>query len=204
MIVAATTCLAVLPMPAFAAEPPALGTGFVGSVDLLMDGQPTHAAPIAPCAIGGVGVNETDPIEVGTSTSFGSATTSCANAADGTAHVGVSGQDFTTTVLARFGGPVIRFRTFESHCETTANGSSGEMRLSGVSGVTVPSTIPANYTVTIPGAAPTGRPLAVVVFNEATYPTDGSLGITAMHLKLFPDGGPARGDIVVGAVSCAP
>jgi hypothetical protein len=225
MIFAATACLAALPVPALAAEPPVqagLGachqvgcggaaltgqsSGFVGSVDLSVDGQLAQAAPIAPCAVGGVGGNRTDPITVGTRTSFGAATTTCTSAPDGTAHVGVSGQRFTTTVLSRFGGPVIRARTFESTCDTTTNGSSGRMGLGGVSGVAVPSTIPANYTVVIPGAAPDTRPMAVVVFNEVTVtqPSDGSLTITAMHLKLFPNGGPARGDIVVGTASCVP
>lgn len=204
-ILAAALCLAALPTPALAAEPPGLGSGFVGSVDLLVNGQPAQAAPIAPCAVGGLSTNRTDPITVGPNTWFGSATTTCTSAPDGTAYVSVSGQRFMTSVLARFGGPIIRARTFESSCATTANGSTGHIGVSGVTGVSVPSTVPPNYTIVIPwGADP--RPMAVVVVNEVTTtePSDGSLGITALHLKLFPQGGPASGDVVVGRSYCAP
>lgn len=207
MISAAVVCLAALPVPALAAEPVALGSGSVGSVDLLVDGHPAQAPPIAPCVAGSRPGNQTDPVDVGPSTSFGSATTTCTSAPDGTAHVDVSGQRFATNVLSRFGGPAIRARTFESSCDTTADGSSsGQIGLSGVSGLAVPQNIPANYTVVVPGIAPDTRPMAVVVLNEVTarVPSDGSLSITAMHLRLFPQGGPASGDIVVGRASCAP
>lgn len=207
IISAAVVCLAALPVPALAAQPIALGTGAVGAVDLLVDARPAQAAPIAPCVAGSRPENQTDPVDVGPSTSFGSARTTCTSAPDGTVHVDVSGQRFATNVLSRFGGPAIRARTFESSCDTTADGtSSGRIGLSGVSGLTVPQSVPANYTVFVPGIAPDTRPMAVVVLNEVTarVPSDGSLAITAMHITLFPQGGPASGEIVVGRAACAP
>jgi hypothetical protein len=205
-VMSAALCLAVAPSPALADQPAAVGTGTVGTVDVVVGGQAVRSGLIAPCLTGTTAGNQTDSIAVGQDTWFGSATTSCTRNPDGTASTRVSGQRFETTILARFGGPVIRAKTFTADCDTVENGSRGRIALSGVTGVTVPSNIPVNYEVTIPGTAPGAPPMAVVVVNESIVPSpsDGSLTTNAMHIRLFPQGGPASGNILVGSASCAP
>jgi hypothetical protein len=206
LVAASGLCLTAVPVPAFADGPAATGAGAVGTVDVTVSGQPAHSGLIAPCLAGTTPANRTDPIAVGTDTWFGTATTTCTRNTGGTAGVTVSGASFETRILSRYGGPVIRARTFKAACDTVENGSRGQIALSGITGFTVPSTIPANYTVTIPGASPDTRPMAVIVLNELIVPepSDGSMVTNAMHIKLFPDGGPASGDIVVGNAACAP
>jgi hypothetical protein len=48
--------------------------------------------------------------------------------------------------------------------------------------------------------------MATVTFNEVIVPSppDGSMTVNLMHIRMFPLGGPASGDAVVGAVHCAP
>ncbi|HKS47270.1 MAG TPA: choice-of-anchor P family protein [Amycolatopsis sp.] len=199
-------CLAAVPIPALADTPNATGSGSAGAVDLTTGGQITHQDPIAPCAVGTTATSSSSPLVVGTRTRFGSATTSCKRNADSTASVSVSGERFETTVLAPYGGPAIKVKTFKASCDTTENGSRGQIQLGGVSGVSVPSNIPANYTVTIPGPTPSSPPIAAVVLNELITPNppDGSLTSHPVHIRLFPQGGPASGDIFVGTVACNP
>jgi hypothetical protein len=206
LVAATAVCLAGVPAPAWAQESTATGAGSLGAVDIMVNGQPSQADPIAPCRLGTTPANQTGPLTVGRSTRYGPGTTSCARNDDGTSAVQVSGQRFETTVLTRFGGPSIRARTFKASCATTANGSSGRVELGAVSGFTVPQTIPANYTTTVPGSTPGAPPMAEIIVNELIVPTppDGSLTSNALHIRLFPRGGPASGDIVVGSASCAP
>ncbi|KAA9162111.1 hypothetical protein FPZ12_012810 [Amycolatopsis acidicola] len=204
-VAAMALCLAALPATASADQISGSGAGSVGAVDIAVGQQTAHQDPLAPCEVDKTAENRSDPVTVGTTTKFGLGSTTCKRNDDGTVSVQVSGQRFETTVLKQFGGPVITARTFKSGCNSTANGSNGSMELGTVTGVTVPQNIPANYVVTIPGAngAP---PLAEVVLNELIVPTpaDGSLVTHAMHIKLFPQGGPASGDILVGTAVCAP
>lgn len=204
LVVAA--CLAVMPVPAYADEFDATGTGSLGAADLTVDGQTAHGGPLAPCAAGSRPTNSIGPLVVGPATRFGPGSTSCRLNPDHTASVAVDGQDFDMRLLSRYGGPVIRIRKFTAVCDTTTDyGIRTRIGFAGVSGVAVPSDIPANYTVTVPGAAGDSRPMAVVVLNEVVSPPPaGTLAVNAMHIKVFPQGGPARGDVEVGSVSCAP
>lgn len=198
---------AVVAAPATAqAQAEATGAGSVGAVDITVDGVSAHADPIAPCVVDTTAEGRTDPITVGTRTKYGLGSTTCTRNADGTASVKVTGQRFETSVLQQFGGPVIKARTFGAGCNTTANGSNGYMSLGTVTGITVPQNIPPNHVITIPGTTPGAPPMAEVVLNELVVPVpaDGSLTTNAMHIKLFPQGGPASGDILVGSASCSP
>jgi hypothetical protein len=80
------------------------------------------------------------------------------------------------------------------------------VELGAASGFTVPQTIPANYATTVAGRTSGAPPMAEIIVNELIVPTptDGSLTTNALHIRFFPQGGPASGDIVVGSVSCAP
>ncbi|HJQ46942.1 MAG TPA: hypothetical protein VJ870_11560 [Amycolatopsis sp.] len=205
-IVAAAMCLAVLPATAGADENTASGAGSIGAVDISVGSSGAHADPIAPCVAGTTPGNRTDPVTVGTTTKYGLGTTTCTRNDNGTVSVQVSGQRFETSVLRRFGGPLITVRTFKAGCQTTQNGSSGSMELGNVTGFTVPSNIPPNYTTTIPGRHAGDPPMAEIVLNELIVPNpaDGSLVTNAVHIKLYPQGGPASGDILVGSATCAP
>ncbi|TNC19230.1 choice-of-anchor P family protein [Amycolatopsis alkalitolerans] len=205
-VLAAALCLAAVPATAHAQQAQTgTGAGSVGAVNVTVGGQPTHADPIAACALGGTERNRNDPVVYG-DTSYGLGETSCTRNQDGTVAVQVSGARFETAVLRRYGGPLISVRTFTAGCTTTATGSNGSMEVGRVTGFTVPPTIEPNYTVTIPGRAAGDPPLAEVVLNELIVPTpaDGSLVTNAVHIKLFPQGGPASGDILVGTAACDP
>ncbi|GAA1972664.1 hypothetical protein [Amycolatopsis minnesotensis] len=203
-----TVCGGLLAVaPAAEAVPvTAMAAGSLGSADVTVGTQAVHAAPIAVCEVGGTLQNTSSGASVGTTTKYGRGDTTCTRDANGTASAKATGQRFETSILKQFGGPVIKVRSYTAGCTTTANGSSGYMEIGGVSGLTVPTDIPANYTVAIPGKNAGDPPMAEVVVNELIAPTppDGSLATHAMHIKLFPQGGPASGDIMVGSASCDP
>lgn len=180
--------------------------GTVGSVQMTVNGVPAQGGPLAPCATGQTASNNSDAVTIGGTVKYGAGSTQCGPQADGSLKAQVTGSRFDTTVLQQFGGPRITARTYGVTCQTAGNGSSGSMTLGGVTGITVPTSIPSGYTVTIPGRTPSDPPIANVVLNELVAPTpaDGSLTETAMHIKLFPQGGPASGDILVGSASCDP
>jgi hypothetical protein len=205
-ILAAALCLAAVPATARADETTATGAGSVGAMHVTVGDQTAHEDPIAPCVVGGTGENRTDPVTVGMTTRYGLGETSCTRNSDGTASVQVTGSRFDTTLLRQFGGPRITVRTYQAGCTTTANGSNGSMELGSATGFTVPDSIPPNYTITIPGRAEGDPPLADIVLNELVvpHPPDGSLVTNALHIKLFPQGGPAAGDILVGSAACDP
>ncbi|MDQ0376923.1 hypothetical protein [Amycolatopsis thermophila] len=208
IVVAALLCGGVVGVPASAQaqQTTATGAGSVGAVDITVDAAPAHADPLATCVVDRTPSGHTDPVTVGGKTSYGSSDTTCTRNTDGTASVKVTGQRFETSVLQPYGGPVIKAGTFGAGCTTTAKGSNGYMELGAVTGITVPESIPANHTITIPGATPDAPPIAEVVLNELVVPSpaDGSLTTNAMHIKLFPQGGPASGDILVGSARCSP
>ncbi|NIH82051.1 choice-of-anchor P family protein [Amycolatopsis viridis] len=207
IVTAAVLCGGLVAAPGSAqAQPGATGAGSVGAADIAVNGTPAHADPIAPCVVDATPAGRTDPVTVGTRTKYGLGSSTCTRNADGTASVKVTGQRFETSVLQQFGGPVIKVRTFGAGCTTTANGSNGTMELGNVTGITVPQNIPPNHTITVPGTTPGAPPMAEVVLNEliVPVPADGSLTTNAMHIKLFPQGGPASGDILVGSARCSP
>lgn len=191
------------------AEPESWATGSVGAADLVLNGVPTSIAPLAECRTGEVEQVSSAAAEVDDFVEFGGATARCTvDETTGVARASVRGERFHLEGLERYGGPrVIRLASFTASCETTATASSVQVRFSGLAGLTVPSPIPPNHVVTIPGPAG-APPTATVTFNETLFPSrpDGSMTVHLMHIRLFPDGPPKAdtGDIVVGSVSCAP
>lgn len=189
-----------------AAEAQAEAAGTVGAVNVTVGGVATQAGPLAPCETGGTASGTIAATTIAGTVKFGDGSSTCTRNADGTAKAEVSGSRFDTSILQPYGGPRITARTFGAGCETGAGGSSGSMKLAEVTGITVPTNIPTGYTVVIPGTNPEGAPIAEVVLNELTTPSlpDGSLTETALHIKLFPQGGPDSGDILVGSAHCDP
>lgn len=201
-------CGGLLATAASAAAEPVGATAFgsVGFVDVTVDGQHVSVPSIALCSVEGPPSGTTTTRTAGNVATFGNSVTACSRQADGTAVGQVNGRRFRTKVLKEFGGPEIAVRNFSAQCGTTATGSVGSVEVGEVTGLTVPENIPANYTITIPGGTADAPPMAKVILNELIAPTppDGSLTTNTVHIKLFPDGGPAKGDIVVGSASCYP
>ncbi|HWD01459.1 MAG TPA: hypothetical protein VG674_03205 [Amycolatopsis sp.] len=205
-LVAATALLGatVFPAQAGAADVTSTGWGSAGSVDVTVDNQHVVTGELARCDADGPTAARTDGGEVGDVAVFGLAGTTCGRKA-AVATVAAGGQRFEADVLKRFGGPAIKVRTYSAGCSTTQNGSTGSISIGTVSGFTVPSSIPANYRVTIPGGE-AGTALATITLNETVtpQPADGSLVTHAVHIRLFPQGGPASGDIYLGTAACDP
>lgn len=198
-----------VPVPAGAAAPgsaTSVASASLGTADLVVDGTPLRAGPIAACSVAGPATGSTSGVRVGDSTQYGRGESTCARAGDGTSSGTASGQRFETSLLEEYGGPVIRVRTYTAECRTTRNGSTGYVQLGGVSGFPLPADIPPNHVVTIPGAGQGDPPMARLVLNEfsAPEPPDGSLTTSALRITLFPEGGPVSGDIRVGTASCDP
>ncbi|WP_165436547.1 hypothetical protein [Amycolatopsis suaedae] len=203
--VVAATCAGLVMAPGAAqAEVAPTALGSVGEVDVTLDGTVSEVAPIAPCTLGATESNRTSGVTEG-DTKYGAGETSCVTMPGGFARAEVKGSRFETKVLRRFGGPTIKVRTYLARCDTTKTGAAGYVELSGLSGVSVPSSIPANHKITVP-APDGGKPLAEVMVNELIAPTppDGSLRTNLMRITLFPQGGPASGEIVVGSAACDP
>jgi hypothetical protein len=188
-----------------AATATATASGSVGEVDVVLNGVSTGVAPVAACDTNATPRNSTAGVDAGSTAKYGSSITTCGRAADGTVGAEVAGRRFQTDVLRRYGGPAIRVGTYTARCNTTAGGIATSVGLGGVNGVALPAQLPVGYTVRIPGGAG-APPLAEVVLNEmvAADPADGGVTVHAMHIKLFPNGGPGRGDIYVGSARCDP
>ncbi len=184
----------------------ALAEGSLGRVDMVVGGQSVRSGPIARCDADEQPRNNAGVAVVSRTTRYGRGETDCGRDQQGTASAEAGGQRFSTEILRQFGGPTIEVRSYAARCRTTGNGSSGYMELSGISGFTVPSDIPVNHTVTIPGKLPADPPMAEIVVNEVIVPDppDGSMTTNALHITLFPEGGPASGSLVVGSASCDP
>ncbi|WP_034274155.1 choice-of-anchor P family protein [Haloechinothrix halophila] len=195
---------------AAAAEPPAqpraIGSGFLGAVAVTVDGEPLPVGPIGACDVAGEQHNETGLFPVDDVADFWGGTSDCTRDEQGNAHVDVDGRYFSTSILRRWGGPRIRVSSFAARCDTTTKGSNTVMELGGVYGLDLPENVSSNHTVTIPGPAEDDPPLAKVVINEliAPQPPDGSLRVNAIRIELFPEGGPASGEILVGSAACDP
>lgn len=185
----------------------AQASGSLGSVDVEIHGEQEELAPVAECETGVVEHATSSGAEVEGLVRFGSGSTSCTVDQDtGVATASVTGGRFQLD-LRELGGPRIRMTSFSATCDTTETGSSARFRFSGLSGMTVPSSIPPNHVVTIPG--PSGEPpLATVTVNEKIVPSppDGSMTVNLMRFRLFPHDPSAEvsGDIVVGSASCDP
>ncbi|QKV81584.1 choice-of-anchor P family protein [Amycolatopsis sp. Hca4] len=188
------------------AAAPVTSTGWAssGSVDVTIDNEHIVTGELAKCTVDGPYRGRTQGGATGDVATFGAGDTGCGRS--GAVSIAqAAGRRFRATVLKRYGGPELSVRTFSAKCATTDIGSSGEVAVGAVEGVTVPSEIPPNYRIVIPGGA-AGTALATVVLNETVtpQPPDGSLVTHAVHIKLFPQGGPASGDLYLGTAACDP
>ncbi|WP_020657341.1 choice-of-anchor P family protein [Amycolatopsis benzoatilytica] len=202
------TGVLLLAAPAAAhADPPIESTGWAsaGSLDVLADNEHVVTGELARCDADGPATVRTPGGAAGRIAVFGFGGTVCGRNGP-IAEAQAGGQRFESDFLARYGGPKLKVRTYAVNCSTTADaGSTGSMSIGEVAGFTVPSSIPANYRITVPGG-PAGTALATITLNETVTPTpaDGSLVTHAVHVKLFPQGGPASGDIYLGTAACNP
>jgi hypothetical protein len=207
LLLIATTTLACGQADAAGKPDPKAGSGSVGTVNVMLGGTPTLQSSIAPCTA--PGKNSTAGVTPVTGVEYGSAKTTCTvDKKTGEATALVSGKRFRMSLLHDHGGPVIKLISYSVQCSTDHTGSKGSMSVSGLTGITLPSNIPANYKVTIPGKHPNDPVLAKVVINELVTPSppDGSMVMNMLHIKLFPNtpNSPDSGDIVLGTVSCDP
>jgi hypothetical protein len=205
-IAAALCTIALGVVPAQASPGDALAKGAAGSVNATVDGEAVTVGAVAPCDTAGPPQGSSGEVAVTGVVTFGSATSTCTvDAAGELASVEVKGGRLRIDALLDHGGPRIRLYSYMARCNTTLTGSSSRVQFSGASGFEVPSELPANHVITIPGAS--GQPpLATITLNETIVPSpaDGSMTVNLMHVRLFPQGGPDKGDIVVGTVHCAP
>lgn len=203
-LTAAATVVAVTP----AAANPA-GTASAGSATVISNGHPIPVAPVGPCSLTGQQQGSSNGATKDGIVSYGSATSSCGR--DSKAHTSSSlakGTNFALSALQNYGGPLIRMAAYQVNCAATLNGTNASWSFSGLTGVTVPTRIPQNYTVQIKSA---GKLLANVILNEVTLPNpnDGSITLNLMHIVLFPNGTPDHtvpmsGDVYVGSTACSP
>jgi hypothetical protein len=193
---------ALLAVPAQAAPGDAVADGNAGAVTI----GDTVVEPIAGCSTEGTLEASTAETSVSNVVTFSDSKSVCTIDDVGEiATATVTGGRFRFDALRQYNGPRIRLSSYTAKCETTLTGSKSSFQFSGLSGISVPSQIPANHVVTIPGG-PDGKPKATVTFNE-TYlpnPADGSMTVHLMHIRLFPEGGPTTGDAYVGTVHCSP
>jgi hypothetical protein len=192
--------------PAQAVPEEAIAAGSVGSVDATYSGASVDVDPLAECETDGLSAGSTAGYRLPGFVEFGSGSSTCSLDDDGVAHAEVSGTLFRLDVLRPHGGPRIRMTGFSAECSTTENGSTASFHIGGLSGISVPPTLPPNHVVTIPGSGPGAPPLAKITLNETITPEppDGSMTVNIMHIHLFPDGGPHSGELTVGTVECAP
>jgi hypothetical protein len=188
------------------AEPaPARASASVGSVDVEIGDQHIVTGELAPCDVDGPLTANTAGGSIGDFARFNGGDSRCGRT--GAVAVGeAAGRRFETTLLKRYGGPVIKVRTFLAKCSTTKDGSLGYIEFGDIIGFTLPENIPQNYRQTITGGKG-GTALASLTVNETVTPTppDGSLVTHMLHIKLFPQGGgPAKGDIYLGTARCDP
>ena len=192
--------LAALPV-AQAGPGDAVAAGNAGSAKV---GQ-TTVAPIAPCTTEGTLQATKADTTVPNVVSYSGSKSVCTIDSNGEiATVTVTGGRFRFDALLAYGGPRIRLATYTAKCKTTLDGSTSGLQFSGLSGVSLPAQIPANYVVTIPGQG-SSKPMATVTFNELIVPSpsNGSMTVNLMHIRMFPKGGPTTGDAYVGTVHCS-
>jgi hypothetical protein len=200
-------CLSALGMalmsgPAQGAPGDAVAEGNAGATTI---GQ-TTVPPVAPCSTQGALGATSSEASVPNVVTYSNSKSVCAIDDVGEiATVTVTGGRFRFDALLPYNGPRIRLSTYTAKCETTLDGSKSSFQFSGLSGIKVPSQIPSNYVVTVPGG-PNGKPKATVTFNEtqAPNPPDGSMTVHLMHIRMFPEGGPTTGDAYVGTAHCSP
>ncbi len=183
----------------------AAGTASLGSASVVIDGTNTTIDALAPCDLAHPGEFSTEGVTRDGVADFGKGSTSCAT---DTAHkkntMSANGADFRLTALRAYGGPEIGFSSYQAGCAGATSQSSAQFSMGGYYGIQLPEKVPANYSVTVPGNGQGAKPLAKLTFGEVVPAPqqDGSITMNALHVQLFPDGGPASGDIYVGSVHC--
>jgi hypothetical protein len=201
------TGVLLVTVPAQAETGAAMASGSAGTVTMTRNGVPVVVDPISPCATaGGQSLGNTAQVAVPDVVTFGDSASTCVvDATDRLASVEVTGRDVLFDALVAHGGPRLSLASYTVRCNASRTDSSSSLMTTGLSGVSVPEDLPANYLVTVPGAdgAP---PLATVTFNEKIVPIrpDGGTIVNLMHIRVFPQGGPDSGDVVVGSVHCVP
>ena len=199
--------MALVAVPAQAAPGDAVAAGSAGAVSITRgDKAPVVLDPVAPCSTDGTPQGSAGNVSVPDVISFADTTSTCTiDAAGEVASAEVTGGRFRFDALEEHGGPRLRLATYTVRCDTTLKGSGSTLGFTGLTGVRVPEELPPNHLVTIPGG-PDGKPMATVTFNEVVSPNpaDGSMTVHLMHLRMFPEGGPATGDAYAGTVHCAP
>lgn len=179
-----------------------------GKVDVTAGTDHLYMDSLALCSVAGPKKNKSNGGSIGDTIKFGVADSDCGWTSQAGTYVAVGqarGSRFETSILKEYGGPVITVRTFDVKCSTTSLGSNGYVQFGAVEGFATPDKIEPNTTVIIDGPEKE-QPLAKIVLNEVVVPepTDGSLTTTAIHIKLFPEGGPISGDIYAGSAGCDP
>lgn len=194
--------MALVAVPVAQAAPgDAVADGNAGAATI---GQ-TVIAPIAPCTTEGALEGSNSETSVPNVVTYSDSKSKCTIDDVGEiATATVTGGRFRFDALRAYGGPRIRLSSYSAKCNTTLTGSSSSFQFSGLSGVSVPSQIPSNYVVTIPGQ--NNKPMATVTFNETVVPNppNGGMTVHLMHIRMFPQGGPVAGDAYVGSVHCSP
>ncbi|WP_197522986.1 hypothetical protein [Actinokineospora pegani] len=195
-----------------AAPAPFDGSASVGTATAQFGESAVDLGPLAPCTTDGPAAASTPGAssEDG-SVVFGAGETKCAlNPDSGLWKVAAKGRGFRLTALKAHGGPEIRVSSFTAGCTITAAGraqaSVSVGGVSGLSGVSFLGVLPINYTVDIPGAEAGEPVLARVTMNSVVTPSavKGAVTVSALKVRLFPDGGPDSGTITVGQATCTP
>ncbi len=202
--VLATALVTGGPATASAEPAPSTASASVGSLDVEIGNEHIVTGELAECDVDGPVNARTAGGITGDFARFGGGDSTCGRT--DTVSVGrATGRRFETTLLKRYGGPVIKVRTYVAKCSTTKDGSLGYIEFGDIVGFSLPESIPQNYRITISGGKG-GTALASLTVNESITPTppDGSLVTHMLHIKLFPQGGPAKGDIYLGTARCDP
>ncbi|SDX66324.1 hypothetical protein SAMN05421504_103409 [Amycolatopsis xylanica] len=208
---AALACGGLVAAPAVAnadEDKPPSAWASAGKVDVTVGTDHLYMDSLALCSVAGPKKAKSNGGSVGDMIKYGVADSDCGWTTQEGTYVAVGqarGSRFETSILKQFGGPVITVRTFDVKCSTTAVGSNGYVQFGAVEGFTTPDKIEPNTTVLIEGGEKE-KPLAKIVLNEVVVPepADGSLITTAIHIQLFPEGGPISGDIYAGSAGCDP
>ncbi|MCS7476029.1 hypothetical protein ACFFQW_08520 [Umezawaea endophytica] len=192
--------------PALAANP--AGAASLGFVEFTKAGKKTSVPVQAPCAVDGATSNSAPAVNDQPGLKFGGGTSSCTTkAVDGgntESTSEASGQKFELSALASDGGPTLRVGTWKAVCVGTEKGTDAGWQAGGLVGFPdLPAQIPSNYVHQVKSS--TGVVLATATFSEVVLPepNDGSLSITALHIRFTPESS-VSGEVVLGSAACSP
>jgi hypothetical protein len=203
--VGASLVVGLFVVPAGPAQASTLdGVASVGSANVMIGSYVNTLGAVAQCKVDSTASNSTLGSSILGVVSFGPGRSSCTrNYPTGETTTAI-GTWFQLDALTSFGGPRIRLAYFRATCRADRFGASVDSSFSGLTGLgNVPRNIPENYTVRIIGRG--GRPIAIAILNEVKPARShrGGIVLNLLHIMLFPDGGPLRGDVIVGRTTCA-